>query len=255
MTDKERDAKLEAARNLRKKATSTTSEAEAMACIALVRKLQAKYGLTLDEIEAESEATSRDHFKDSGMYSGEGAWNHVDMNLTFDIGRFCRVKVGTEFRPTSNGGKRTTEYFIHYFGHEADVENAVWLRENVKAAMLFEWEIYRDFVMKPGTDRVIARRSFCMGMSERIRQRIAVAEQDDDDDCTALTIRVNALVEKRAQEVGFVEAQGAARRRTKADMSAYGAGQAAGGRVDIGRGVTHRADTSNHAASGPKLIR
>lgn len=251
MTTTERDAKLDKARKLRRKAASTTSEAEAMACIAIVRKLQAECGLTLEEIEREDEFTSAAHFQTAEFYSGDNAWNHVDMNLAFVIAEFCRVKVGTKFK---NNGVKNTEYFLQFFGHEADVENASWLRETIKAAMLFEWEIYRDFVMPKGSDQRVARRSFSMGMAGRLRQRMEEAKRDDDEESTALTIRVNALVEQRAKEAGFTEAKGARRTVRTHDAGAYASGQDAGSRVNIGRGVTHRADTSNHAASGPKQI-
>jgi hypothetical protein len=236
LTTEQRAAKLESARALRRKAASTTSEAEAMNCIALMRKLQKSCGLTLDEIEADGAAVSSEHFTKATMQSGSGHWNHVDMNMAFDIAEFCHVKVGTIY-PIVNNVK---EYHLAFFGYEADVDNATWLRETIKAAMLWEWEVYRDFSMPPGTYQSTARRVFSRNMAARLRERMQREKDADDAATTALTLRVNSLVAQRAKEVGFVEAKASYRTTTDRNDHAAMAGRMAGDRVDMGRGVTHR---------------
>lgn len=231
MTDSEKRKHREKLHKLLALATGNTNKAEAMAAVEKARRYAAEYGLSLAEAEATKDF--RD-YREKAVYSGEKQFAFVDQYLWRTIANFCRCKVGT-------GRDEDGDLTIVFFGHDVDVELAHWLRATIRAAMAFEWQIYRDFVMGKGESVARAMTSFHMGMARELSDRMAVVENKDHfegtSDSRALVVKKWELVNAAASAMGFQEAKGGRGRSVNIDGEAYGAGQSAGRRVDIGRGV------------------
>lgn len=226
--------KLAKLRKLLSLANNNPNKAEALAAVEKARAYAATYGLTMAEAEATKDFAD---FGKRSAYSGEKQFGFVDRYLWKSIANFCRCKVGTE---TDEDG----DLCIVYFGHDVDVELAHWLRGTIKAAMAFEWGVYRDFVMQGGN---VANQmtSFHMGMARELSDRMARVEDADHkaetSESRALVVKKWELVNAAAEAAGFMEARGSRGRSVNVDGGAYDAGAAAGRRVDIGRGVSGRA--------------
>lgn len=234
MTSNEK--RLDKLRKLLALATKNPNEAEAAAAIDMLRERATAYGLTLDDIKNASEATTE--FRQSeDMFSAERGWAWCDRFLWEAMAVFTCTKAG--FAVDGDGDK-----VIRFYGHEVDVELAVWLRNTIKAAMAFEWSIYRDFVWsetpkrtRPGLSTAIF--SFHKEMAARLKERMeqAVRTSEADPAGTALVVQKNALVEQKAALAGFVGAKWGTGKARAFDERAGAAGRQAGGRVDLGRSV------------------
>lgn len=232
--DEERKARLETLRKILALANhANTNKALAMAAIEKARKYAADYGLTLAEAEKLNDFSE---FGAQAAYSGSKQYGFVDRCLWKTIAEFCRVKVGV-------GTDKDGDLTISFFGHNADVMLAHWLRDTIKAAMAFEWGVYRDFVMEKGSNLPNKMTSFHMGMANELRSRMARVSSEDTatSDSCALVVKKWALVNAAAEAAGFKEAREGRGRSVNVDTSAYNSGCDAGRRVDIGRGVAARA--------------
>lgn len=224
----ERKKRLKKLRKILNLAQGNVNKAEALASISKAMAYAAQYGLSLAEAEDMKDFSE---YGKRSAYSGTKNYGYVDRYLWKDIAKFCHCKVGVEMDEDG-------DHCIVFFGHEADVDIAFWLRGNIRAAMKFEYEIYRDFVAS-GRQGVDARDSFHLGFANEVRERMGVVDAaPKTSDSTALVVKKWEIVNAAAKEAGFVEAQGSAGRRVNHDGNAYAAGSAAGRRVNLGRGVS-----------------
>lgn len=225
-------------------ADRATNEGEAMAALAKAEEYSKLYGLNLDDLRAEEVASNE--FETSGpLYSGRVErdqkpwlnWSVCDWHLWKPLAAYCGVKVRTTFDKDGDNA-------LEYFGHFADVDLAVYLRDTINRAFYAEWRVYRDFVL---TERVrsnpsaldTAMYSFTLGMADRLRERMSDIRRQSEESTTGkeLIVLKGALVEQKAREVGFVEHAGKAGAGRQVDGAAYASGKDSGNRVSMGRGV------------------
>jgi len=237
MTDDERKKKLATLASLLAMAEGKANEAEAMNAIDQLQARAARFGFTMEEIRS-GMAARDDNFKTASMYSGEKNYGFVDQFLWKTIAEFCNVLVGV-------GVDSDGDLTLRYFGTDADVELAKWLRATIKAAMAFEWSVYRDFVMPKGSNVSHEIQGFHRGVAANMRERMEVQRKIVPSERNEIIVATMALVRQKAQDTGFAEAvAGYGRAKTMSD-GAYNAGRMAGARINIGRGV---------AGGGAKMI-
>ena len=237
MTDEERKKKLATLASLLAMAEGKANKAEAMNAIDKLQERAARFGFTMEEIR-NGLAARDDNFKTASMYSGEKQYGFVDQYLWKTIANFCNVLVGV-------GVDSDGDLTLRYFGAEADVELAKWLRATIKSAMMLEWGVYRDFVMPKGGNIKHEMTGFHRGLADELRERMEVQRKIVPSERNAIILATMALVVQKAQETGFAEAVAGRGRSQTVSEAAYGAGRMAGARVNLGRGV---------AGGGAKMI-
>lgn len=237
MTDEERKAKLATLASLLAMAEGKANKAEAMNAIDMLQARAEKFGFTMEEIR-NGLASRDDNFKTASMYSGEKQYGFVDQFLWKTIANFCNVLVGV-------GVDGDGDLTLRYFGTDADVELAKWLRATIKAAMALEWGVYRDFVMAKGVNVKVEMQSFHRGLADEMRERMDVQREKVSSGRNEIIVATMALVVQKARDAGFAEAVSGRGRSMAMSEGAYGAGRQAGARVNIGRGV---------AGGGAKMI-
>lgn len=237
MTDDERKKKLATLASLLAMAEGKANKAEAMNAIDKLQERAARFGFTMEEIR-NGLAARDDNFKTASMYSGEKQYGFVDQFLWKTIAEFCNVLVGV-------GVDSDGDLTLRYFGTDADVELAKWLRATIKAAMALEWGVYRDFVMAKGSNIPQEMRGFHRGLADELRERMEVKRKVVPSERNEIIVATMALVVQKARETGFAEAVAGKGRAYNMSEAAYGAGRQAGARVNIGRGV---------AGGGAKMI-
>lgn len=237
MTDDERKKKLATLASLLAMAEGKANKAEAMNAIDKLQERAARFGFTMEEIRS-GLAARDDNFKKTSMYSGETQYGYVDRFLWKTIAEFCNVLVGV-------GVDSDGDLTLQHFGTEADVELAKWLRATIKAAMAFEWGVYRDFVMPKGGSVRAEIEGFHRGIADELRERMEVQRKVVPSDRNEIIVATMALVQQKARDTGFAEAVAGRGRAVNMSEGAYGAGRQAGARVNIGRGV---------AGGGAKMI-
>lgn len=238
MTDKSKlDKAKERLAKLLALAQANPNEGEAMAALEKIAAIQAEYGLTLDDIKTGTEEAKAAETS-AWQFSGEhGAYSTLDNKLIKAVADYRGVLVGV----------RTTEdadTLIRFFGNPVDVAAAVATRNILRAAADHEWTIYREFVMDERANVTTAKLAFLTGFCDRVHKRLsawamkAVNEGPKDGKGTSLVVLKHQLVRQMAREHQFDEVRYTYGRGTKVhDGMAYGAGSAAGGRVDVNTGV------------------
>lgn len=238
------DTKKDKLRKLLALADGTANEAEAMAALQKAQDYAATYGLSLDDIRNSTEE-SRDFVTTDPLYSGRSGnakkwrnWTICDWHLWKPLSEFCGVKVRVAVDADGDNA-------LQYFGHSADVDLVIYLRKNINKAFNMEWEVYRDFVLdervRLSTAKLdTAMYSFTLGMADRLRERMTALrkEQTAIPAGNELIVLKGALVEKKANEVGFQEHRGSAGAARSVDGAAWAAGRDSGDRVAFGRGVS-----------------
>ena len=230
--DADRKKKLDKLAKLLALANNNPNKAEAMAAIAKLTALREEYGFTDADIE-NGRMASEGIFTERSAYSGEKDFGFCDRFLWKSIADFCGVMVGVG---TDEDGDLT----IRFYGLDSDVDLAFWLRNQIKAAMAFEWGIYRDFVMGPKERVSVAMPNFHMGFAEEMRERMSVVRVKEQaaSGRNEIMLKSMEIVRAKARDAGFTEAVGGRRSTGAGDASAYSAGRDAGGRVNMGRAVT-----------------
>jgi len=205
------------------------SEAEAMEALAMAAKLAEKYGVNLSDFEGDNEpGVDRRDFASNGDKS---YLHEVDSMLGTALANFCDVKIWR------------TGATVTFMGMEADIELAVFLRERLKATMEFEYKLYRDWDHVGKVTKGV-RASFMRGFAGRVSDRMKEVKAKTahyNRDSHALIVRKGDLIERKMTEQGINLGKGRAARQTAYNPAAAAAGGMAGGRADIGRGMSNNA--------------
>ena len=226
--------KKEKLRKLLNLAKGTANEAEALAAMEKALAYADMYGLSLDDIRSESDESKQ--YRSSKVWSGTRDYHPVDKFLAKTISVFTGTVLG-DIHTDADG-----DIMLSFFGHDADVDLAIWLRDTIRQAMDTDWGVYRDFVWRKqrGESVVSVKLSFMQAMSVRLKERMTVLKEKHEASPTGreLVVVKNALLIQRIQEHGFNPAAYTRGRNYDTHAGAKAAGYSAGGRVNIGRGVT-----------------
>ena len=256
-----KESKIEKLKKLLVLASGNANEAEAMAALAKAQEYAATYGLNIDNIKTEEglKAARKGYGKSSSIFSGFGGntdsrlqFAPVDALLWKDIARFCDVMIGVT--KDSDG-----DNCIEYYGQEADVELAIYLRATIAKAMDFEWSVHEMLLdneyrpnmqtstrnMQAAMNKVfVLKHSFWQGMADRLRERMMFLHRQrteaatEGSDSRALMVVKEKMLAERAKEDGFRSAVGARGQHHAVDSAMYATGHQRGGAVDLGRGVS-----------------
>jgi hypothetical protein len=221
------------------------TEAEAVAAAELAKKLMAKYGLSLTELQAipspieacEPGATSIGrHRAHEVLRLSNAIAFYTDTKTWFQRHGIIHGKDG-RFRVHESKG-----IIVIFFGLSADVEVANYLTNTLRVMLDTEWNAFwRAYPGRPKPNARTARASFMEGITDRVKQRLYEMKRAQSrvvvNDCRDIV-----LVKKQIVEAAF-EASGVRPRRESRSVRFCGdaisatAGYAAGGRVSISSGA------------------
>lgn len=135
---------------------------------------------------------------------------------------------------------------VIFFGLETDRQLAYYMQDMIRNICESE---YRRFKMRQGpttTHGRTSRGSFEKGFAVRVAQRLvemkkqADASRMTESNSKALIVNKDALIKREFDKLGMKLGSGKTQRYTVKSSGAYGAGQAAGDRANLARGVGSR---------------
>lgn len=208
--------------NLRMKTEENgCSESEALAAAEKLGKLLQEHDLTLDEATLGEEAKGAEK-------NVVRAPDEFASSIVVGIGKLCDLIVWR-----SGPGQYS------FFGTPADLEVAVYLYEILSFAI--EDDCVK-FMEKEGYS-MKKRASFRMGFASRVTERLKQLKAERDaakarmsQTGTNLVVVKEALVKQEFDKLGIRLTKGGT--QTAADMNAFGAGRAAGERVNLNSPLT-----------------
>lgn len=251
-------AKLEKLRKLLALAAaqSGATEAEALGALAKAQEYATTHGLSIEEANSKTFKAS-DHYSASGpLFSSTHHADYyrslcpADAYLWMAIRKFCGVYV--RLTKDSDGDNA-----IEYFGHEADVELAMFLRLTMNKAMFAGWGALQYTLpsdARPDWATTAAERkrteakqyemrhAFFLGFADTVRTRMQWLIDTRNEHVspsvgTALVAIKDSLIKAEAAKIGFYDAIGVHGKHRPVDSETYGAGKQHGHSVDLGRGV------------------
>ncbi len=215
---------------LRKANNPAASKAEAFAAMQLAVRLANKEGLSLADIEKDGDEANA--YGKREFASEKDHLHPVDLLIGRNIGEFTCCKV---YR-TAKAGK----HHIVFFGHDADVELASYLRSMFMAALENDWRAKKTQLAISGRryDARAERQSFVRGFCDELRERLLeYAGMRKPATGTDLVVVKNALLIRRweqyAKDNGIHLGQTGGRAYVSHSASAYADGRASGARVSI----------------------
>jgi Protein of unknown function (DUF2786) len=232
-----REAALNRIRALQAKTVENgATEEEAMSAAKKAGELMDKYGIESTEAELRDESCVQ------GVHGAERLKMHESQWVAATLARYCGVKVW------KNRAKLT------FFGLPVDVEIATFLMRVIEGAMNRSW---KEFQKSEGYDMHALvfttrqnRLSFMDGMATRINQRLEQmlkdreAEHHNTMTGTSLVVVKNAIVTEQFAKLGMKLGKAKAKHYAMGSAAAYGAGKAAGDKVNLsGNAVTGTAQS------------
>jgi hypothetical protein len=219
---------------LNKKTSNGATEAEAMAALRIAQKLMDEHGVTEADILANTDA-AKDFLREV-VRDGRKNLHEADLYCIATVAEFCGVKV---WQNKEYNGSIKIGVNINFFGYNADVETAKFIREVLFRAMEWEWAVYSNSLTDVGHKRTI-RKSFMVGMANRINQRLRdIKTETRASGGTSLIILKNQMVtEEYNRQVNIHLKKGTATKIVINNGSAYRAGQNAGSKVSLSRAET-----------------
>lgn len=201
------------------------SEQEAINAMTMAAKLMSSYGLTEEDIR---NSTSNDFVKEM-MDATRKKLHEVDCYLTTTIADYCGVKCYVN-RDKGAG--------MVFFGYGVDVELCKYIRKICHFALDYEWAMY--FAAYEGsTHGRTLRKSFMVGMTNRLRQRLAALKEDKTvySNSTALISLKNQMVEEEFFKQNNIKLRKGPKATAAKINDALYAGYAAGDKVNFNRKV------------------
>lgn len=214
------------------------TEAEAMSAATILAKLLAEHGMSMSDAEIGEELCKTEY-----LDTGRKAAHEVRFSVVA-IADLCDCKCWGEQR---NGTRN-----IVYFGLPGDVESAVYLTSVIRASMDAELLGYMRRSAELGSK--VSRHdghSFLMGMATRVSSRLGQMKGSERQHVASTTGRdlvavKTSVVSKQFAALGM-KLGGSRRSSYSPNRNAFGAGQAAGDRVGLHRGI-------GSGNTGPLLI-
>jgi Protein of unknown function (DUF2786) len=227
----ERESQLNKIRALLAKTMEAgCTEEEAMTALSKARAMMDAYAVT----EAELNLTKEEKAILRREPPGTKDPHRIKFFLVDAVGKFCNCK-GWRLRRDRGGG-------IAFCGLPADVQFASWMLDALTAFVQAELVGYLMEAEPNNEDRRDAIRSFVLGCTDRIIERLMeLCEQSTalaNSNAKALVVVKNAAVQAKLDELDIhfrsVSCGG------PGDQASYGAGNAAGDRASFGRPVSGR---------------
>lgn len=237
MTRQELIAKLQSIRQMT--TANGCSEAEAKTALRMLQRLMAEHQVAQSELDIKVEAQNctTDEFTD--ISGKRGAWEQC----VLEIGRLTGTKSWFAPREEDVLGLGFTQRVVHcrFFGLQTDTQAAVVLTAIIHAAMVTESE-------RSGL-RARDLPAFQAGMAERINERLRLMRETQKAEMHRaskgqLVVLKDQLVRAEYAKLGL-RLSTRTSRTIRMNASAYAAGKAAGGRVDLGRNM--QAQTAQRA--------
>lgn len=229
MTDKTTAISKKIAALLQKNEENGATEDEANAAMAIAKKLMTEHGITMEDIKANNEAAN--DFSEKTINEGRKKLHEVDL--------YGVLNAITEFTDTHAHVERIVKksVAVYLFGYRSDIELAEYLREVCKRAMETEWNNYVMNNVLHGHKRT-HRKSFMIGMSKRISQRLRDMKQEHTDETkgTELVVLKNQLVTQAfaQKNIKLKTPQST----TYVENGSYAAGIEAGNNVRLNKSMT-----------------
>lgn len=228
----------EKVQSLLAKATDpAATESEAETAMYMAQKLMEKHGLSEDDIKA-AKARGEDVYMDwqqpgKATRSGKTAIHPVDKYLGASIAKFVGCICYTD--------NRQMPAATVYFGFEADVEFALYLRSAWIKHFDFHWELYKSDNPRR-RDLMVARQSFSVGFAQGMIERLEAWNQKrnvptDGETGTEVSLRKQDLVRSELANRGIHLSRGGGGTRLGMNAGAAGAGSQAAASASVGRGV------------------
>jgi Protein of unknown function (DUF2786) len=206
------------------------SEAEAIAALGKAQAMKDAYAVT----EAELKLTKEEKAILRSEPPGTKDPHRIKWHLLSGVMKFCNCEAWRNRR--DEGGN------IVFCGLPSDAQFASWLLDTLTGFVQAELVNHLMEAAPSNEDRCEAIRSFVLGCTDRIHQRlIELCEQSEtlaNSNAKALAVIKDAAVRAKLDELGIhfrnVSCGG------PGDHSSYSAGQAAGGRASFGRPLSGR---------------
>ena len=212
------------------------SEAEAMLAAQKLSELQAKYNVSLTELDVQEMDFEINYFE-------AGKRKHPVVCSLNGIRDFCQVEILMHSYTRRNDN---TSGNISFFGAPHNVQNALYLMNLIRATMEQEfaqfktqWE-YQDLRMRHHPQSI--RSNFLNAMGYRIGDRLKRMAKDEnqqvkEQSSTGTDLVVLAGQKRDLEHRKMFPRIGTARGRNSGSGSAASAGAAAGDRASLSRGV------------------
>jgi Protein of unknown function (DUF2786) len=207
------------------------SEAEAMAALGKAQAMKDAYAVT----EAELNLTKEEKAILRREPPGTKDPHLIKWNLVWAVSKFCNCE-GWRRRRDDGGG-------IVFCGLPADAQFATWLLDTLTNFVQAELVNFLMDAAPSNEDRREAIRSFVMGCTDRIADRLSkLCEQSATlatSNAKALVVIKDAAIKAKMNELG-IHLGGSSYCCGARDSASYNAGHAAGNRASFGRPVSGR---------------
>jgi hypothetical protein len=215
---------------LRKANCAGATKEEAFAAMQLALKLANKEGLSLKDIQENNDEANA--FGKTSVRSGKDHLHPVDVLLAVHIGTFTCCKA---WRGTQSDG-----HYVHFYGHDADVELAQYIRNMVIGALENGWLVRKMQVTLQGgaVHMKSERQSFVRGFCDEVKEKLlAYSMMRAPTTGTDLVVVKNALLVRKwdqyTKDNGMHLGPSHGRAKIHTSGAAYAAGRVAGANVVI----------------------
>lgn len=217
---------------LAKAGDAGSTEAEAHEALTMAMAYAEKYGLSIEDVNAEDVSET---FKSSDpQFSTHGkGFDMVDKFCTTVIAQFMNVKV---WRTLDSDG----DSMIVFFGNDAQVELATYIRRVIRRAMAFEWKAQKFAGLPKGVSVSEFKLSFHLGMGNGFNSRMTTRlhEQQATETGRELIVAKEARLEAEFAKLNMALGKASSGRRFQVNGEAYANGKEASNRHDFMRGVS-----------------
>jgi uncharacterized protein DUF2786 len=221
--------KLQALQNMT--VANGCTESEALVAAGKAAELLERYGLSIEELKA----TAPNHLCDQNTLDcGRPRFTHEVQFLAPVIAEFTKTKTWQT--------RTSTEVQMTFFGLKADVQIASYLYNVFRSVMDNEWKLFWCcHAVEPGVNRRTARKSFMLGMINRIQAKLFDIMKDADSgsvlvESREIVVLKEEIVEKALQDLNFRFRTARKSKKTAFDPEAFMAGEEAGSHVCIPSG-------------------
>jgi len=231
MTTKRDDLLSKIRALLAKTVEAGCTEEEMMTALAKAQAMMAAYEVTEDELSLTKEEKAILRQEPPGTKDE----HLIKWNLLGSVANFCNCEGWRRNR--SNGGG------IVFCGLPAEPQHATWLLDFLASFVKEEIVKYLMDAAPSNQDRRAAIRSFVLGCTERISQRLNELSKQNEVVATSnakalVVIKDQAIKAKKAELDIHIHTYGSS--SAPSDDSSYRAGRTAGDRASFGRPVSGR---------------
>jgi hypothetical protein len=218
---------------LKQNTEAGATENEANNAFKIAQKLMQEHGITLEEIKKQKSVNT--DFSEKKINEGRNNLHEVDLyGISKAIAKFTDTTIYKQKRVNEDAT-------VVFFGYNADVELAEYIREVCKRAMETEWKMFSSTANLVGHKRR-HRKNFMIGMSHRVAKRLEEMKSDHVQTTgTELVVLKNQMVVQALNDHNVRIRKKSSRTVYYDQNNAYVAGQQAGNNVQFNKKVTEGA--------------